>query len=249
MPAGLRIRLKRVRGVTEKGVLPAPLVLPALIGGEFSWTEEASFREYETHRAGQFAIPAGGGRGARMLRDISDLETLTLDWDAPWLQEAGISHGEMRRQIMAIHRARTPVELLASVMPEGAEELRCLITIRSITKVLRHGEADTRYWTLSIREHRQAETERRTADAKDDKLPTRHRITEDTTFRSLARHYYGSEKNWKAIAKANGMPKWGGRTPIAKSKKFKVRDFVKIPKEPKASKPKADPRTGGVEAP
>lgn len=227
-PEGLRVRLSRVRGLTAKGLLTKPLYLPVVMG-PFTVSEEAAHREYETHSAGQFSVPAQGPATARMLRDLGDLETMALDWQAPWLIEWRDPQ-EVKRELNGILRSRTPVELLAILrLGGGPEEVRMLVTLRRNQVELRPGEADTRYWTVSVKEYRRTEAERRTADARKDKLPTRHKLTATDTLESLATKYHHTRSTWRDIANGNGLRSWGARTPIVNSSQFKVGDYIKIP--------------------
>jgi nucleoid-associated protein YgaU len=201
----------------------------------FSWGEEADFRDFSTHRAGEFSVPAAGGSHGRRQIEIADLETLSLDWHARWLTEYS-DPGHMKRQLRSVLRARTPVELLATLRGAAGspEELRCLVTLRRIDVELRPGEADTRYWRLQVKEYRRHDTERRTADPTPH-LPTRHRLEAGDTLESLSAHYYKNPEGWRTIAAANGLGSWGRRTPIVRSRRFKKGDWVKILKPVRAS--------------
>lgn len=222
---GLRVRLSRVKGLTAKGVLPSAIYLPVVLG-PFNFTEEAQHEEYQTHRAGQFSVPGQGPSTARQLRDLT-LETLTLDWHARWLIEYKDPQ-DVRRALYAVLRSRSPVELLAILRwGDGPEELRMLVTLRSLARELRPGEADTRYYSLGLREYRKTEADKRKLD---DVLPTTHRLTATDTLESLSAKYYRTTSGWAQIARANGMHKWGRRTELWKHPKFKVGDRIKIPK-------------------
>lgn len=236
MGDGLRVRFAKVRGFTPKGVLDDALYLPVVLN-EFTFSEEAAHQEYDTVAAGQFSVPAAGPATARQLRS-TDFETLTLDWDAPWLARAGQDDQDVRRELYKVLRARAPFELLATLqLGRGTEELRMKATLRSIERTLKPGERDTRYYTLALKEWRDPSVERRGAGSAGrghSSLPTTAVLKADTTFTSLAGHYYGlaSRAYWAAIANANGLRSWGGNTPIVQSKRFKVGDKVKIPKKP-----------------
>lgn len=231
-PKGLRVRLSRARGLTAKGVLREPLYLPVVLG-PFGFTEEALHEEYQTVSAGQFSVPGQGGSTARQLRDLG-LETMTLDWKARWLIEWK-SPTVVRRELYAILRSRTPVELLAILRwGGGPEELRMLVTLRSLARELRPGEADTRYYSLAVREYRKTGADKQ-ADSRSDNLPTRHRLGPDDTFSSLAQKYHHTSVSWRSIRDANGISNWGPRTEVWKHAKFKIGDYVKIPVPPKVA--------------
>lgn len=227
---GLRIRLTRIPGITAKGVLAKPLYLTPL--GPFSVSEEASHREYETHRSGQYSIPAQGPATARMLRDAGPIETMTIDWDAPWMIENNDPQ-EVKAELGAVLRSRKPVELLAIMkLGQGPEELRMYVTLRRSTRELRPGEADTRYWTIEIREYRKNEMDRKSADAANDRLPRTVTLHTGDTLESLAARWHGSPNSWRSVGNANGLRAWGRRTPIVNSSRFKAGDRFKIPKKP-----------------
>ncbi|HEX7088727.1 MAG TPA: hypothetical protein VF192_01245 [Longimicrobiales bacterium] len=228
---GLRVRFSRMEGYTAKGVLSMPLYLPVVVG-EFSFEETFEHREFQTHRAGQFSVPAQGPVTARQLR-TTDLETLTIDWDWPYLIQY-VDPQEARRVLSAIARSRTPFELTATVQWGGPEELRMFATIRSLRRTLKPGEADTRYWQIGISEFRRLTASRRTAGAglRGRRLPTKHKITNTDTLESLSFDYYGSYSGWAHIGRANGMHKWGASTRLWKHPRWKVGSYIKIPEAP-----------------
>jgi hypothetical protein len=195
---GLRVRLRRIPGETPKNVLRSALILPAVMRG-FSWTEEAQHAEYDTVRAGQFSQPAMGPATARQLRTVDDVETLTVEWDAPWLVEQGLDPDDVYRDLFAVLRSRRAVELLVTPKFTERSVLRMNVTIRRGA-----GRSTT--------------------------LPTTHKLTADDTLHSLAQHYYHSALAAVDIARANGIGKWGRKTPLVKMHRFKVGSKVKIPK-------------------
>lgn len=225
---GLRVRLRRIPGETPKNVLRSALILPAVMRG-FSWTEEAQHAEYDTVRAGQFSQPAMGPATARQLRTVDDVETLTVEWDAPWLVEQGLDPDDVYRDLFAVLRSRRAVELLVTPKFTERSVLRMNVTIRSISPAMREGEPDTMYYTLRLSEWRDPSTRRRGA-GRSTTLPTTHKLTADDTLHSLAQHYYHSALAAVDIARANGIGKWGRKTPLVKMHRFKVGSKVKIPK-------------------
>lgn len=232
---GLRVRWARIPGQTAPGVLDTPLYLPVVMG-PFEELEEFGHTEYDTIDGGQFSAPTGTGGSARRLRGL-DLSSMTLDWDASWLTTQGVDREEMRREVLLVGRTRRPFEMLATLLG-NREELRMAVTLRSVTRILKPGEPDTRYYELALREWIEAEGERRTHAQEigrhGHRLPATAPLTADTTFVSLAREFYGTATAtfWRAIAEANGLRSWGGGTPIAESKRFKVGDKVRIPVKP-----------------
>ena len=234
---GLRVRFSRIRGVTAKDVLEQPLLLPVTLG-EFTVDEEFAHNEYGTISAGQFSSPTPGPPTARQLR-TTDLDTLTLDWHdyARFLVNPHLSEEDARRELYAVARSKTAFELLATTqLGSSPDELRMKATIRSLSRSLRPGEADTRYYTIGISEWRDNSTERRGVGRS---LPTTHSLDANDTLVSLARAYFPSEvpiKNGaQAIKKANGITRWGNNDPLVRSKRWKVGDRIKIPAAPKGT--------------
>lgn len=232
---GLRVRFAAVRGATDPKVLEEPLYLPCVIG-EFGVDEEFDHRDYSTVSAGEFSVPAPGPVTARRLRS-TDLETLTIDWHAyaRFLVNPHLSPAAARREITALARSRTPFELVAAVQLGLEEELRMKATIRALRRVLRPGEADTRYYTLSLKEWRDNALERRAAGSGRTPLPTSVNLTAQTTLISLALHFYPDvpvADGWRAIARANGITSWGASTPLAQTARFAVGSKVQIPRKP-----------------
>lgn len=233
---GLRVRFARVPGETPADVLRSPLWLPAVIGN-FTFEESALHSEYDTVSAGQFSSPAQGDETARQLR-TTDLDTLTVEWDPSWLVQRGLDPARVRRDLYAILRSKKPVELLATLQLGNDDvdpELRMRVTIRSIRREMRSGEADTRYYTLSLSEWRDPSIERRGHQESRKpgvKLPTTHRLDANDTLQSLAHEFYGRYDRWRWIRDANGIsPKSAGaKTTLVHLVRYKVGSKVKIPK-------------------
>lgn len=231
----LRVRLTRNRHSAPGVLREGPLVLPVALG-EFTVTEEALHSEYDTVGAGQFSTPSGGDALARQLRTLGGLETLTIDWEAPWLTEWR-SPRVVKRELTEILRSKKPVTLLATIRGRP-DEVRMNVTLRSLSRTLRPGEADTRYWSIDVMEWRQprAGDRREEGDrgARGVSLPRQHRLSAlgDESLRDLARRYYGNEAGWRAIAGANGIRNFGSETPLYKHAKFKRGSRVKIPLVP-----------------
>jgi nucleoid-associated protein YgaU len=222
----LRVRLSRIAGETPHGVLSTPLYLPAVLG-DFTVVEEASFEEYQTHRAGAFAAPAAGPATARQLRTV-DLQALTIDWAASWATFT--DPREVMNELNAVLRARRPCELFAITRWGDPSELRMNVNIRRLERTLRPGEADTRYWTLAISEWRNPKGGRRSTDPpRKDRFPKTAALASSTTLQDLARTFYGDETQWRLIGGANGLAEWGPRTAIIKSGLFRKGSKVTIP--------------------
>lgn len=232
MTEGLMARLSAIPGHTPKGVLDSPLILPAILGN-LDVTEEAQHNEYMTVAAGQFSQGAQGGTVARTLRS-TELEAITLAWDADWLIETGLTDEEVRGKLAQILRSKKPVELLLTLDEEGDPELRMDVTFRSMRRTLRTQENDTRYYSIGIKEWRDPSVERRgsTQSAKPGiKFPHMHPLVAGDSLASLAEDFYGSASHWRAIRDANGITtKFGQSTPLVSLGRYKVGSKIKLPK-------------------
>jgi LysM repeat protein len=146
---------------------------------------------------------------------------------------------DIKAELYRVMRSRRPFKMVATIQGRG-DELRMNATLRSISRELRPGEADTRYYDLEIKEWRDASVGRKSSANVGRKggqggqtdLPAKHKLTADDTFNSLSKDYYGSTQFARDIASANGVSGWGMTTPIIQSQRFKVGDSIKIPKKP-----------------
>lgn len=163
---GLRVRLRKIAGETDKSVLESALYFQmGPVGQDFTVEETAEHTEYRTISSGEFSQAAPGRDStARSLRSTS-FTTLTLDWDAPWLVDHDVDPSDIRNELNDILRLRTPFELLVTrKLPEhggSSHELLMNATLRSISRTLRSGQADTRWYDLAFREWRLATIGRR----------------------------------------------------------------------------------------
>jgi hypothetical protein len=240
--AGLRLRLTAIPGLTPKAILRSPLYLPVVLGPDFEVQEEALHSDFETVGAGQFSSPAGG-KHAPQLKNL-DFETLSLTWDAKWLVFPDTTPEEVREELQAILSSRKPVELFAYVGPNGkGSEIRMMATLRSFRRILRHGENDTRYFSLEWKQYRDLGVARKGANAYAG-LPTTHTLDKEDTLRSIADHYYGTEAMWQFLASQNGIKSWGGDDPLVKMDRYKVGSKIKVPVPPPTKVGSAKALTG-----
>lgn len=250
---GLRVRFSRIPGHTSRDTLSEPLYLPAVLG-EFALDEEGAHTDYETIDAGEYSVPRfGEGRSKRRLRS-SDLEALTLYWPASWLHPTQQDPDDVEAALFRILRSREPVQMLARIHQIGWDDaiVRMKVTFRSVRLVVKPGEADTKYWSVPVKEWRARGVDRRGPSDRGVKLPTSHRLDGNDTLESLSKRYYGSKEGWRTIALANGLKKWGRATPLVESKRYKVGSSIKIPRKPPKAKtrsPKRRSTGGGVAAP
>lgn len=227
---GLRLRLASIPGLTPKGILREPLRLPCVLGPDFQIEEQALHTEFDTVGAGQFSSPAAGQK-APQLQSLS-FDSLSLTWDAKWLTFPETSPEEMLEELQEILRSRKPVELFAYVGPHGTkQELRMNATLRSLSRILRHGETDTRYYSLEWKQYRSPVLHRKGANNYTN-LPAQHALDKNDTLRSIATAYYGAGTMWQFLASANGIKSWGSEDPLVKMNRFKEGDKIKVPLPP-----------------
>ena len=236
---GLRVRLSRVRGLTDKGLLKRPLRIPAWWSSEFAPERTAAFEDFGTVSAGEYSSPVNGrGKRARSLRGVSG-DAIAMIWDPSWMVYPGQHPSNLRDDLFKVLDAKSPFDLLVTrggmerrsgKLTRRRPELHMVATLRAVTPRLVHGENDTLYFALEFREFRDMGFKRRGRG--DEKLPTKHKLKAEDTLRKLARRYYGKEPLWQHIAKANKIRNWGGNDPLVEMKRFKPGDSIRIPKKP-----------------
>jgi hypothetical protein len=219
---GLHARLRRVSGLTPRSVLREPLILPVVMGQEFAVEEEALWEEFDTVSAGRFAQPAAGKHG-EALRTVN-LESLTMTWDPGWLTNPGENPERVIKALKKVLRKRAVFDFLVVQKAPGIgfADFAGHASLRRLALVAPRGEADTRYIRMDISGHRRISANRR-RHGRAEELPTTHQ---------LAIHYYGTGEQWRVIAKANGIERWGSETPIVQMGRYKVGDRIKIPEPP-----------------
>lgn len=234
---GLRVRLRRIPGLTSKDVLRRPLHLPCVIGPEFTQVKTKAHSEWQTVSAGEYSQPIGG-KGAPTLDDLS-FDSLSLTWDAEWLTNPETGPVEMKRNLERVQESGDPFHLAVFLHPYGrGAEVRGLYTLRSIERRLPRGEPDTRYYTLQFKEFRRAGQVRRTS-RRAERLPVRHKVQKGDTLRSLANRYYGDGSLWRVIQSVNGIGQWGPEDDLTKIPRFAKKDA-------KITIPKIEVDSGGV---
>jgi hypothetical protein len=228
---GLRLRLSSIEDVTPRDVLRQPLYIPCVLGPDFEVEEAALHTDFDTVSAGQFSSPAGGKKAPQLKTLSTDI--LSLTWDAKWLTFPDTTPEEVRAELNAILRSRQPVELFTFIGPHGnGEELRMYATLRSLRRILRHGETDTRYYSLEWKQWRSAVIRRKGGGGGARRFPVQHKLDEDDTLRSLANRYYGTGELWAFLAAENGIKRWGSEDKLVKMGRYKVGDKIKIPPPP-----------------
>lgn len=240
---GTVVRFAPVKGVTPKNALDRRIWLPAVLG-DLAVAEDALFNDYDTLSGGQYSVASQGPASARRQRTGS-LDTLTIDFDVPWLVAVNQDPDWLRARLYEIMRSRKMVHMLITFRPNpySTPEFSGHVTIRNLSRTTRQGERDTRYMTLQWNEARDPTTKRRshtgstgksktTSRKKGSDLPTTAALTSTDTLDSLSYEYYGTYKYWRQIRDANGIPsRFGAKTPIVSLPgRFKVGAKVKIPK-------------------
>lgn len=241
---GLRVRFSRIPGRTTTRALAAPIYLPVVLD-QLDIEEEFAWTDYSTVSDGDFAIPSGGADPAEAftLREF-DLDTLTIDWEAPWLVEKGVDGDFLRAELYRLARSKTPFAVYSTLKfggppeiggPSEVAEMNARIT--RLARSLRHGESDTRYLTISLADWRDPAVER-AGDLEGrnegrNKLPLVHKLDVGESLYDLSRRYYGDYEGWRTIAKANGLSgKVGGKDNLLDFPYLGLRvgSSIKIPK-------------------
>jgi hypothetical protein len=203
----LQVRLSRIPGITARDVLRESLIFGVILG-DFEWSEDAEWREFQTVAAGTRSQPGpGSGAKGRGLRALS-MEVLT-QWGRrlPYENDRGSTGNEIRDGLAAILRARAPFRFVATLntaFDTDPAELRMDARLLSMTRTTRHGQPDSRYLSIDISEYRGVDTDRRSR-IKSDKFPLKHKLAAGDTLRSLAKRYYKNQgSQWNRIKEGNG---------------------------------------------
>lgn len=224
--AGLHARLRAIHNLTPAHVLRSPLTLPVVIGEEFTVEEEFQWEDFPTVGGGEHSSPSPG-KGRPQATFTGD--TMSLTWNPRWLAKPNVSPERLRRELLGLGRRRAIFDLLIVNKPSADfAEFSGYATIRRISRVIKSGEPDTRYYTIDFKEYRPLSVSRR-KHRYGPKLPNTHALGKDDTLRSLARELLGNESHWRLIARVNGITNWGGDDPLVDSKRFKAGDRIKIP--------------------
>jgi hypothetical protein len=225
---GLHARLRAVHDLTPAHVLRTPLTLPVMIGEEFAVDEEYPWEDFPTVGGGEHSSPAPGN--ARPQAKFTG-ETMSLTWSPRWLAMPDVSPEKLQRELLRTGRRRAIFDLLIVNRPSADfAEFSGYANIRRISRAIRRGEPDARYYTIDFSEYNPLTVGQR-KHRFGSKRPTTHALDANDTWRSLARELLGNEGYWRNIAQENGMTNWGSNDPLVDSKRFKVGDRVKIPDE------------------
>lgn len=202
---GLRVRMSRVAGTSRK-VLQTPFFFQVPPLENFSTQHGYNFSDYETISEGQFS------RGmSRQLKTV-EFQTMFVDQDWSWTllhnDKAGLNPQRLSSQVVHILNSGTPFLLLIGqpqLWGEGNYDVKMKATLRSATVEERAGEVDARYINVTFTEWRDLEVQKDAKGNKGDRLPLQIKPGPNDTLRSLAKEYYGSTREWRLIALANGL--------------------------------------------
>ena len=242
----LKIRLAPLPGLTSRKTLNGKLYIPVVLGDSFDITEDFRHEDYITPK-GEFSAPLGAGQSS-MLRSFG-IDTMTCTWNPRWMTHPNQDPEEVKNNLAKIGRSREPVELLAKLTRHyaGYSDFHGAVTLRTMTRSLRRGEPDSRYFTLDFREFNELVGDRLghgqgggggggggtqiSIGEAHWQLPTKHKLKGDDSLRSLARLYYQDENRYHRIGDANGLGQWGGNDHIVLTNRYHIGDDIVIPKE------------------
>lgn len=181
---GLRVSIRRVRGLTPKGLLLTPFYFQAPPLDTFSVTNAYTHTDYDTVRAGQHDRPSG-----LQLRTVQ-FNSLFVDTDYDWTvvrskrwnpirssakerEKLGYITGEeyvpnpllLTKELRRVLRSGSPFRLIVQHPPRlwghRVYEVNMLATLRELQVEERAGELDARYVNVSFTEHRTPSLQRR----------------------------------------------------------------------------------------
>lgn len=184
--AGLQIILRRIRGVTDPGVLKQPYHFQISPLDEFGVEAAGNWTDYQTISGGTFT--RDGSKGL----DTISFQAMVVDFNPSWAVKAGGNEhhervpfydegagrwrrtqlseigyykpnpqrvaGEMRR----LERALTPFMLVAHNKGlNDKPDLRMPVTLRNLSVREKAGEPDARYFDLSFTQYRRPKLKRK----------------------------------------------------------------------------------------
>lgn len=166
---GLQVCLKRVKGLTDPGLLKRPYFFQIAPLNEFGWDSTANFVDYEVVRQGQFTRG-----GSRLLRAVS-FQSMVIDYNPRWAVLAGGNRHrgydedggapiprKVADDLDELLLAATPLRLI--VWNKGLDDradINWVVTFRTFSPRERGGEPDSRYFDFSFVEHRGSKLRRR----------------------------------------------------------------------------------------
>ena len=228
---GLRVRLRRIDGLTSKKVLRTRDAYYFQCGPleEFAVDHAHSFSDYDTISRGQYSW-----KGGRQLRQVA-FDTLAVDW-GNFVIEHHFDVEDMVEDLEAILNEGTPFDLLVTHnYASGPVELHMAATLRTLRVSERAGEPDARYLSVSFVEYREPVVSRKGKKRRRRSgrlYPVTHELGPTDTFRSLSKRYYKHVHGARVIANYNGVRDWGMHTPIVDHPRFRPLSKITIPRPP-----------------
>lgn len=231
---GLKVALRRIKGLTDNDVLAVPLRFQVPPIGELGREWNYEWSKFTTLRRGERSRPMG-----RTLQTL-DFSTMLLDH---WAQEDAMGfvvwpHApepqkvlRELRWIMGVARGSDQSSPFRLVISEMAVWDEYLVNGTFVLKRLRATQKQTRgteYVDLGFEEYDPLEVGKR-AQGKPDRW---HTLRRGDDLYEIAKKYLRAPSKWRAIASANGIAKSvspGSETELAKWAKRHNRKRLKIP--------------------
>lgn len=214
---GLRVIIAPIKGITPAGLFQHGAFV-------FQCPPLDSFQEQFAYNHGDFPTAFAGERSRPGGRQLE-----TIQFDTLWLDDGSARHGPAwtivpkaidpiaaKNRLKAILYSGKPFWMMAHQMPVWHKyDLRMMATMRSLTSQEKHGEEDARYFSIQVREWRDASIQDRvmgegaphgggkrgaTGAVSVRALPD----TQDSLHK-LSKWFYGTTTMATAIAKANGI--------------------------------------------
>lgn len=249
-PEGLHVLMRRVDGLTRKGVLAKPFLFQVPPLDNFPFSGGYNWDDYDTE---------GGPRSRRQKRQLRSIqfrsmfvaepETYTLirkasQWNRDWPPNPLL----LSREIELIAGGRDDLEkptpfrltVFTPVLFDQAD-VDMLATIRSYEIEAVAGEPDTRYFTISFTEFNPAKPfdplgRGQVPQGFRQPLPAAVSVAAlpagGDTMHALAKSYYGDPSRWRLIAKQNGL-RVAPSQPLGDVLAAKGRTSITIPVPPR----------------
>lgn len=201
---GVKITIKRARGLTPQGILRVPFRFQSPVTDELRrrWTHD--FSTYTTISGGEQARDGG----AQL--DRLDLATMFVDEDYEWTAWNGVIDPQrMLAELRAIQDRGAPFRLtLTQSGLWGPKPLVNMVAVLTSIEPTQRGSGNvgTEFTAVSFLaiDHQRIKQKkaRRPADRDQDR---RHRLQDGDTLYKIARHYFKRTRIWRDIADANGI--------------------------------------------
>lgn len=261
---GLRVIFGPIEGVTYGSAFKDgdAFVFQCPPLDEFQENHNFNHSDYDTAFAGQRSRPGG--------RQLIEIQFNTL-----WLDDGSKNHApgwavvkqamdplEAKQRLIRLGRSMRPFWVMAHQMPMWHRyDLRLQMTMRSLSSLEKHGEEDSRYFSISLKEFRDSSVQSRSngkAGPIDRVGPGGTTLSvafltgDEETLYEIATKYYGSSGMWKSIKSANPVLSEIGPSDNLKTKFAPLGSFsaaravaTKIWLPPRVATPKPQPKIPG----